>query len=91
MRIRTAVASLGCTVVAMGAFALPAYAAEASRGPVSTVSDPNCTNSGGNSNGFGSQAVCQGGQGHNGEVVPKNQQYPYKRDNQQQRQRQGGA
>jgi hypothetical protein len=93
MRIRTAVAALGCTAMALGAFALPAYAAESQRGPLPTVSDQNCTNSGGNSNGFGSNAVCQGGQGHNGEAVPNNQQYPYKRDNQQQRerQRQGGA
>jgi hypothetical protein len=87
MRFRTAVAALGCTAVALGAFAVPALAAEAPRGGVPTVSDQNCTNSGGNSNGFGSQAVCQGGQGHNGEAVPNNQLYPYKQDQQRNGQR----
>jgi cytochrome c553 len=88
MRIRTALAVLGCAAVALGAFALPA---EGPRGGVPTVSDQDCTNSGGNSNSFGSRAVCHGGQGHNGEAVPNNQQYPYQRDRQDLRQGQSGS
>jgi hypothetical protein len=53
---------------------------------VPTMSDQDCTNGGGSSESFGSQTVCQRGQGHSGEVVPNDQLYPNKRDNQRPRQ-----
>lgn len=63
MSVRNILSTVGCTVVALGALAFPAYANEVPdvSGSVQALSLRECLNTGGRPNYFGSHTVCEGG------------------------------
>jgi hypothetical protein len=76
--MRSVLVTVGCTGVALGALAVPGYAAGSvalMAGSVTTASAPmgvpdqDCRNAGGSANTFGSHTVCEGGQ-RSGEYEP---------------------